>query len=61
MAAVAVLGGHLKSNGAPGWIVLGRGYLKLHRFAEGWRAALAARPAIPSTNDPESAPIGERR
>jgi hypothetical protein len=28
-AALAKLGGHLKSNGAPGWQVLGRGWLKL--------------------------------
>lgn len=42
MAAVATLGGHLKHNGAPGWMVLARGYLKLLSFAEGWRAAIAA-------------------
>jgi len=27
--AIARLGGHLKDNGAPGWLVLGRGYRKL--------------------------------
>jgi hypothetical protein len=27
--AIAQLGGHIKNNGAPGWIVLGRGYEKL--------------------------------
>lgn len=42
LAAVANLGGHLKSNGAPGWMVLGRGLLKLLRFVEGWRAALGS-------------------
>jgi len=27
--AIAQLGGHIKNNGAPGWIVLGRGYERL--------------------------------
>jgi len=35
MLAVARLGGHIKSNGAPGWIVLGRGYEKLLALAQG--------------------------
>jgi hypothetical protein len=35
MAAVARLGGHLKSNGPPGWQVLGRGYLKLLALEQG--------------------------
>ena len=26
MLAVAALGGHITNNGAPGWLVLGRGY-----------------------------------
>ncbi len=38
--AVARLGGHLRSNGDPGWLVLGRGYAKLLQFVEGWRAAM---------------------
>jgi hypothetical protein len=29
LLAVAALGGHIKSNGEPGWLVLGRGYEKL--------------------------------
>ena len=41
LQAMAILGGHLKSNGAPGCQVLWRGYARLLRFAEGWRAALA--------------------
>jgi hypothetical protein len=39
--AVAKLGGHLKSNGAPGWQTLGRGYEKLLILEEGFRAAMA--------------------
>jgi hypothetical protein len=41
MLAIAKLGGHLKSNGAPGWQVLGRGMEKLVAREEGWRAAMA--------------------
>lgn len=37
--AVAALGGHLRSNGAPGWHVVGRGYEKLLLLEEGWLAA----------------------
>lgn len=33
--AIAKLGGHLPSNGEPGWQVLGRGYEKLLMLAEG--------------------------
>jgi hypothetical protein len=42
LAAVARLGGHIKNNGPPGWIVLGRGYDKLLVLTLGFRAALAA-------------------
>jgi hypothetical protein len=42
LLAVAALGGHLKHNGEPGWITLGRGYEKLRTLTEGW----AARNAI---------------
>ena len=42
MAAVAGLGGHIRSNGAPGWQVLGRGWQRLleyeHAFALGIQA-----------------------
>lgn len=34
LLAVAKLGGHLKSNGDPGWQVLARGWLKLLNFIE---------------------------
>ncbi|HTA17763.1 MAG TPA: IS4 family transposase [Polyangia bacterium] len=38
MLAVATLGGHLKSNGDPGWLVLGRGMHDLLLLELGWRA-----------------------
>jgi hypothetical protein len=41
LLAIALVGGHLKSNGAPGCQVLWRGYAKLLHFVEGWRAALS--------------------
>lgn len=37
--ALARLGGHLKSNGPPGWMVLGRAYEKLLILEVGWMAA----------------------
>lgn len=40
MLAVARLGGHLPSNGAPGWLILGRGWESLMKEAHGWRRAL---------------------
>ena len=36
-AAIARLGGHLKNNGRPGWLVLARGFEKLLTLAEGCR------------------------
>lgn len=38
MLAVAALGDHLKSNGDPGWLVLGRGMHDLLLLELGWRA-----------------------
>jgi hypothetical protein len=38
MLAVASLGGHLRSNGDPGWLVLGRGLHDLLLLELGWRA-----------------------
>jgi len=37
--AIAGLGGHLKRNGPPGWITLGRGYERFATALIGWRAA----------------------
>jgi transposase-like protein/DDE family transposase len=42
LLAVARLGGHIKNNGPPGWIVLGRGYDKLLLLCLGYRAALGS-------------------
>lgn len=42
LRGVARLGGHLKSNGPPGWQVLGRGYQKLMGIYEGVRVVAAA-------------------
>lgn len=39
LLAIAKLGGHLKHNGEPGWIVLGRGYERLLALEEGWLLA----------------------
>jgi hypothetical protein len=39
MLAVAGLGGHIKNNGEPGWIVLGRGFEHLLILEQGWLAA----------------------
>jgi hypothetical protein len=38
--AIARLGGHLKSNGEPGWQTLGRGYQQLLVMEVGWRLAM---------------------
>lgn len=43
MLAVAALGGHIKNNGDPGWMVLWRGYKKLLDYELAWNAALAER------------------
>lgn len=39
LLAVARLGGHIKNNGDPGWIVLGRGYQYLLTIEKGWNVA----------------------
>jgi len=40
--AIAKLGGHLKRNGDPGWITLGRGIESLLLMEVGWKAAISA-------------------
>lgn len=40
LMAVAAIGGHIKNNGDPGWIVLGRGLDKLLAMETGYLAAL---------------------
>jgi transposase-like protein/DDE family transposase len=42
LLAVASLGGHLRQNGPPGWLVLGRGLHKLGLMESGWIAAQRA-------------------
>lgn len=39
MLGVAMLGGHIKNNGDPGWQVLGRGFETLLAYEAGWLAA----------------------
>jgi hypothetical protein len=39
MLGVAALGGHITNNGAPGWLVLGRGLTRLLDAEVGWRLA----------------------
>lgn len=39
MALVARMGGHLRNNGPPGWLVLSRGYWKLLMLRAGWELA----------------------
>lgn len=41
MRAIADVGGHVRQNGEPGWLVLGRGYQDLVRAEMVWRAAIA--------------------
>jgi hypothetical protein len=43
MRGVAALGGHIKNNGAPGWLVLGRGLTRLLDTEVGWRLARETR------------------
>jgi hypothetical protein len=56
--ALARLGGHQgrKGDGAPGWLVLWRGWMDLQRMAAGARAARAPRrpPAAPATGPPNN-------
>lgn len=42
LLAVAAMGGHQRSNGQPGWLVLQRGMSKLLAYETGWRAARQA-------------------
>ena len=43
LLVVARLGGHLRQNGEPGWLVLARGMQKLRDMEAGWAAAERAR------------------
>ena len=39
MLGIAALGGHIKNNGVPGWLVLGRGLTRFFETEVGWRFA----------------------
>jgi hypothetical protein len=39
MLGIAALGGHIKNNGTPGWLVLGRGLTRFLETEVGWRLA----------------------
>jgi hypothetical protein len=41
MLGVAALGGHIKNNGDPGWLVLGRGFTRFVEAEEVWMLARA--------------------
>lgn len=43
LGAIARLGGHLRQNGEPGWLVLARGMQTLYAMEAGWHAAERAR------------------
>jgi hypothetical protein len=43
LLVVAGLGGHLRQNGDPGWLVLTRGMQKLRDMEIGWAAAERSR------------------
>jgi hypothetical protein len=36
MLGIAALGGHIKNNGDPGWLVLGRGFRRFYEAEEVW-------------------------
>ena len=46
LRALARLGGHLRQNGPPGWLVLARGFEKLRTMEAGWAAAERSRADI---------------
>lgn len=46
LAALAALGGHIKNNGDPGWLVLGRGYEKLLYAEYVWNLATRSKDVI---------------
>jgi hypothetical protein len=39
MLGIAALGGHIRNNGDPGWLVLGRGFTRFVEAEEIWRLA----------------------
>jgi hypothetical protein len=52
LLVIAELGGHQRSNGEPGWLILNRGLRKVQGWESGWRAAFAQmRDASPKRSD----------
>jgi hypothetical protein len=51
LTAIAQMGGHLRHNGPPGWLVLGRGFEKLLLIEVGFQAARESIP--PGAGRPE--------
>ena len=49
MAAIARYGGHLRSNGRPGWLTLSRGYFRLQDLAIGFDAAIGHTHSQPAS------------
>ncbi len=41
LLALAAIGGHIKSNGSPGWLTLWRGYRKLVEMEAGYHLGRA--------------------
>ena len=39
LLAIAALGGHIKNNGDPGWLVLSRGWQRLRDYEAGFKLA----------------------
>ena len=48
LLAIASLGGHLKHNGSPGWLVLHRGYRELATLLMGWQLRRSIETAQPA-------------
>lgn len=44
--AVAGMGGHLKNNGPPGWLILRKGFEKLYNLEEGWMLLMEIHPKM---------------
>ena len=66
LLAIARLGGHLRQNGEPGWLVLARGMQTLYAMEAGWHAAERARsdqswidrhPRLPARHDARRAVV----
>jgi hypothetical protein len=57
LLAIAQLGGHVRHNGEPGWLVLARGVEKLAQAEIGWKAAIAFGRSAESLAVPVPVPV----